>query len=76
MDIVRVNISYAAGAWYYVAFKACGTDTDDADAIKIFKALVWSGIDETSKVEFCRLKKSLINEGKLCTLNFLVCYLE
>ncbi|OIS96511.1 PREDICTED: uncharacterized protein LOC109235785 isoform X2 [Nicotiana attenuata] len=63
VDIVRVNVSYAAGAWYYFTFKASDTDTDDADAVKTFQALVWNGIDETSKVEFCRLKKSLSSEG-------------
>ncbi|XP_019247754.1 PREDICTED: uncharacterized protein LOC109227158 isoform X2 [Nicotiana attenuata] len=49
----NVNASFAAGTWFYFTFQARDTD----DAVKIFQALVWDGINGTRKVEFCRLKK-------------------
>ncbi|OIT02439.1 PREDICTED: uncharacterized protein LOC109227158 isoform X1 [Nicotiana attenuata] len=53
VEIVKVNASFAAGTWFYFTFQARDTD----DAVKIFQALVWDGINGTRKVEFCRLKK-------------------
>lgn len=45
--------------WLYFTFQARNTD----DTIKMFQALVWDEIGGTPSVEFCRLKKSLIDKG-------------
>lgn len=62
---MKVSTSFAAGAWYYFTLQAkdIDIDTDACDAIKTFQASVRNRIDGTSRVEFCRLKKSLNNEG-------------
>lgn len=61
---MKVSTSFAAGAWYYFTLQAkdIDIDTDACDAIKTFQASVRNRIDGTSRVEFCRLKKSLNNE--------------
>ncbi|XP_009598895.1 uncharacterized protein [Nicotiana tomentosiformis] len=51
---VTVNTSLAAGLWCRITFQA--RDADD-DAVKIFQALAWWGIDGDRDIRFCRLKK-------------------